>query len=242
VEQNGLTYLAVIPGKTRGWRIKCRCSCGKIFTGPESLVRRLRSCGCRQHQIEDLTGQTFGHALVLGPAARTHHEIRWLCRCDCGTEFATAGTRLKSGKTGSCGCHRYDNVRLLQGQADLNDEVQRYRNNARRRGLEFTLSHDEATALLTSPCSYCGALPRARKSQRARFGRARVTGIDRRDNTQGYTHENSVSCCQTCNFAKSNQSAEEFLAWIDRLLTHRKTRQSATAGESHAGLTESPTH
>lgn len=38
-----------------------------------------------------------------------------------------------------------------------------------------------------------------------------ANGIDRRDNTQGYTEANSVPCCETCNFAKGDLPEEKFI-------------------------------
>lgn len=32
----------------------------------------------------------------------------WLCRCHCGNEFETTHSRVKDGKTKSCGCKRYN--------------------------------------------------------------------------------------------------------------------------------------
>jgi 5-methylcytosine-specific restriction endonuclease McrA len=41
-----------------------------------------------------------------------------------------------------------------------------------------------------------------------------VHGIDRVDNTKGYTIENSRPCCFRCNQAKSSMTEQEFFDWI----------------------------
>lgn len=46
-------------------------------------------------------------------------------------------------------------------------------------------------------------------------------GLDRRDNAQGYTLENTVPCCKFCNFAKNVYSEEDFIGWINRLVKFR---------------------
>lgn len=51
----------------------------------------------------DRAGMRFGRWLVVH-RANTGRHVKWLCRCDCGTERAVSGTDLQSGKSASCGC------------------------------------------------------------------------------------------------------------------------------------------
>ena len=52
----------------------------------------------------DLTGQRFGHWLVVG-RTRDSRGAKWLCRCNCGTERLIETNRLRT-RTRSCGCVR----------------------------------------------------------------------------------------------------------------------------------------
>lgn len=57
-----------------------------------------------------------------------------------------------------------------------------------------------------------------------KYGRLTVlditdNGIDRVDNSKGYTSDNCVPCCWACNNAKKNNSSSEFLAWVDGVYT-----------------------
>ena len=54
-----------------------------------------------------------------------------------------------------------------------------------------------------------------------------LMGIDRKDNTLGYTLENSVPCCPTCNFAKRGLSVIEFIEWARRVYINQETRGTA---------------
>lgn len=45
-------------------------------------------------------------------------------------------------------------------------------------------------------------------------------GIDRLNNDEGYTVENTVTCCSVCNRAKHTMGFEAFRAWIARVYTH----------------------
>lgn len=52
----------------------------------------------------DLTGKRFERLLVLRRHGESYRPVRWLCKCDCGTETIKAGFSLKRGDTRSCGC------------------------------------------------------------------------------------------------------------------------------------------
>ena len=54
----------------------------------------------------DLTGQRHHRFVVvaLTDERNSRNELKWLCRCDCGNKFKTAGRNIRSGDTQSCGC------------------------------------------------------------------------------------------------------------------------------------------
>ena len=64
----------------------------------------------------DLTGQRFGHLLVLvktvKPANVRNTRGQWLCRCDCGNEVRIESASLRNGPTKSCGCQHDNMIRL----------------------------------------------------------------------------------------------------------------------------------
>ena len=47
-------------------------------------------------------------------------------------------------------------------------------------------------------------------------------GIDRVDNSLGYTLENSVSCCSKCNYMKKTLNVENFLLHIAKIYNYNK--------------------
>lgn len=92
------------------------------------------------------------------------------------------------------------------------------RGQARKNGWECTLTKEEYFELLKQPCYYCGGpLPIA--------GR----GLDRGDNTKGYTPENSVPCCTNCNTIKSNQFSKLEMKLIMTMI--QTLREGAGVGE-----------
>ena len=56
---------------------------------------------------KDETGNRYGMLTVLHDLPQyTGTGAYWLCRCDCGTEVAVLGIRLRHGIVRSCGCLR----------------------------------------------------------------------------------------------------------------------------------------
>lgn len=52
----------------------------------------------------DLTGQRFGHWLVLREASRRGSYRYWVCSCDCGNQKEVLHHSLLAGTSVSCGC------------------------------------------------------------------------------------------------------------------------------------------
>ena len=58
-----------------------------------------------EKRLIDLTGQRFGHLVVIEYAGRNERrESLWRCLCDCGNESIVRGDVLRRGTTESCGC------------------------------------------------------------------------------------------------------------------------------------------
>ena len=83
--------------------------------------------------------------------------------------------------------------------------------NAKKRGYSWWLSIDDVSFYYTQPCQYCGDEPNGK-----------LNGIDRQDNSIGYTIENCVPCCQTCNFAKRRMPREEFIWHCNKVAQFNK--------------------
>jgi hypothetical protein len=101
-----------------------------------------------------------------------------------------------------------------------------YESRARQRGVLFALSFETVKRLFASACHYCGAGPsNLYKNNRHRF---LYNGIDRVNNSKGYTEGNSVACCKLCNLMKRALSAEDFLAHVARIFRHGQENNDGT--------------
>ena len=86
-----------------------------------------------------------------------------------------------------------------------------YENRAKKIEIEFNLTKEEFKILIEKDCYYCGAKPN--NKSRDYF----YNGLDRMDNTKGYTINNVVPCCKHCNIAKNTFTLQEFKDWIEKV-------------------------
>lgn len=164
-------------------------------------------------------GDKFGR-LTVENIFRERSRIRLVCKCECGNKLKTQARHVVSGRTQSCGCFRSDYVgkinkdkrRKAPGWASMVSLYNLYRHGARKRELEFDLSKESFASITKMNCVYCGVLPA--QEHCAGYGSYRYNGIDRKNNSLGYTQENSVACCFRCNRAKGTDTAEAYEAWL----------------------------
>lgn len=174
-------------------------------------------------KLIDLTGRIFGRLKVLS-RVNPHASSTWLVRCTCGVEKVVLGTSLKDGSTKSCGCLRRERARrkrLSDTMAGRNQVLWTYKISAENRKLEWSLSDSDFDTLIQGDCIYCGSHP-SNVKKGPHFSPFTYSGIDRFNNTIGYTKSNSVSCCQLCNAMKRKLSSQEFIAHILKAATHQQ--------------------
>lgn len=115
----------------------------------------------------------------------------------------------------------YDSLGDVNNGA-FNGLLRSYKRRARNNGREFTLSREQFFQITQMKCFYCKSRPynhyRHRKNQIEYI----YNGIDRRDNSQGYTIENSVPCCRICNYLKKAKSLISFKQYVIALYKNLK--------------------
>jgi hypothetical protein len=145
----------------------------------------------------------------------------WLCDCDCGGRHRAETHSLTSGRTTNCGCVKLEKwkkrISLPFGLASKRAVFARYKKNAERKGQEFDLVFEEFIDLCSQSCSYCGDPPSNEQKSGYKNGDFIYVGLDRVDNSLGYTKDNVVPCCTLCNKGKREMSKENFLAWVKRI-------------------------
>lgn len=150
---------------------------------------------------KNLLGLKFGKLTVsrISPTEK-QGKPAWECACDCGNTMTATSHELTSGKITSCRCNQYK--RLPTGEASFNQLLNTYKQNAKKRGLDFNLSTTDFRVIVTSDCFYCGKKPEKFYGTSNFNGKFNYIGIDRVDNSRGYVYGNSVPCCESCNHRK----------------------------------------
>lgn len=199
-----------------------------MMTNKENVLHTKQILGDR---LEDLSGKRFDKLLVIKFDHRTiKNRIYWECLCDCGTVKLIDGFALRYHKTTSCGCYnrerskesaktiflKYTEKRRSRSRLDIfiKPIIKDYKVKSKKRNLAFDLSEEEFRNLITSNCFYCGCSPKNEKKMPEYAGSLFYNGIDRVDNTRGYSLDNCVPCCIICNKAKRDLTKQEFLDWI----------------------------
>jgi len=196
------------------WEFLCDCGNKKIIDG--YLVRRgsVKTCGCGIGIKNDFVGKRFGKLLIVKKiGVSTDRNLIWAAKCDCGNIIKIASKYLLSGKTKSCGCLR----KIEKGEANFNKIFAGYIKEAKRKKIPFTLKREEFRDLTQKNCHYCETIPSQIRNRRFSNGVYIYKGIDRKDNTRGYTLSNSLPCCFICNRAKGNMEYKDFILWIKRI-------------------------
>lgn len=184
-------------------------------------------------------GDKFGKLTLVREGSRKNGDRSWICSCDCSPTKEVNHTikqnDLRSGKTKSCGCicRNQDYNYKIEGQATWVYLFSQHKRGTVRKNrvLSNHLTIEDYKKIAKLNCFYCGIEPRKfnvynntkiKKVRDITIDRAYVkcNGIDRYDNTLGYTINNSVPCCSECNYIKSSKSGKNFEIWLNRVHTY----------------------
>lgn len=180
--------------------------------------------------FKDLTGQKFGMLTAISyipemsGANHKHAQSFYNFKCDCGNIRACNANSVKIGSITHCGCltkkHRDASSlkrRLPAERVMLNSIFADYRVRARSNNIVFTLTSEDIDKHVQDVCHYCGIPPQNIREYKPTNEQIKWNGLDRIDSSGGYTPNNIVTCCTTCNTAKLTMSQEAFYAWAKRL-------------------------
>lgn len=208
------------PRKATHITVRCK-KCGSIKK--EATDRPDMSCkiGPCTSKWKDLTGKRYGSLTVEGfeLAKVTQNQRKrnwyWKCRCDCGNYIYRTEHDLEHMGYRYCKeCAKKARVagtKLPGEKARWHRMMRYYKKGASRANRPFKLTEEQFISVATKNCAYCGAAPE--------IGAYRVAcnGIDRIDNTKGYTMDNVAPCCMRCNYMKNKLTKEEFFRHIAKI-------------------------
>ncbi len=166
----------------------------------------------------DLTNQRFGKLVVLNQSNVKYSDgIRWVCNCDCGKIAIVRTNHLRNGRTNSCGC-LYKKYSATFESAYIG-YFNNYMVGAKNRNIEFRLTFEQFVSIIEKSCYYCGTTDNViRITIGIQKGlKAIANGVDRVNNTLGYTVDNCVPACAMCNYMKRDYTIEQFLTHITKI-------------------------
>lgn len=179
---------------------------------------------------KDILTKKFGKLIPLERVEAPEHIKNvngtfWKCKCDCGNEIRVSRSNLISGSTKSCGC--IPNRTIMPNKQHCKNIIysrytQRCR-NSKRKGLFLT--KEQVIELSLKSCHYCG-LDHSNIA-RTKYESLEYNGLDRIDNSKGYSLDNVVTCCKFCNALRSDTlTQEETKKIIDFIKYLRDTKDS----------------
>jgi hypothetical protein len=168
--------------------------------------------------MHHLEGKRFSKLIVISREEnhKAGQPYKWNCFCACGRYCKVTGPHLVRGDSKSCGGCRWKDRAFRQLWCE-------YKVSAKRRDISWRLTEKQFRNITSAPCYYTGRLPS--KSRTLGTDTYVYNGIDRKDNTKGYTVENSVPCCSEVNYAKLDMSYSDFIQLCKEVT--QKTQKAA---------------
>jgi hypothetical protein len=173
--------------------------------------------------MKNEVGNQYGKLKVIEKGGQSPSKAtRWVCLCECGNKTEVIGYSLRKGITTSCGCSR-GRKEEFEGSAVYKKSYMSLKRISKKHKEPLELSLNEWIEKVNENCFYCGLPPYDKhySYSKKRYSKGIeednweiFNGIDRIDSSQGYTLNNTVSCCNMCNRMKSDFSQEEFFKQI----------------------------
>ena len=183
-------------------------------------------------KLKNIIGNKYGRLTVIKMLDEKGNrgQLKYLCKCDCGKSHIVTGESLRSGKSKSCGCLKKDFIEKNKFKRNMDRENAmlkiQYSHIKRRnasKGFVDIISFNDFCKLSMMKCYYCDAeysrVIEDRYCEMKEKGKIsdtilKINGLDRVDSSKGYTIDNVVPCCTTCNTAKNKMTQKEFKEWI----------------------------
>lgn len=153
-------------------------------------------------------------------------------QCECGRTKHVQLNNVIGGHSVCCGfdpCRIPFNKNNRNIETSYNGLYSSYKRGANLRGYDFNLTKDEFKTFLDKNCYYCNSEPsniyqiRNSKTGEVRAGIPILyNGIDRLDNNLGYTIENCITCCTTCNRMKLDYDFSYFFNHVKKIYENFK--------------------
>jgi len=155
------------------------------------------------------------------------NHFRAKVKCVCGNEFIAKCTDLRINRTKSCkDCAWAKRSKTKSIQVSQNQQMFKrlILDRCKKHNIEISITVEDYGKIIKQNCFYCNDEPKltTRFSTRKYVNAEPMfaNGIDRIDSSIGYTLENCIPCCTSCNYAKHKLTQDEFYEKIRKIYKH----------------------
>lgn len=232
----GWTVVQEVPRENpRVRQYLCRCGCGaeKVFaavylrTGRPSVCEACQVKKVEMTQLSKMIDLKRGDYTVVAYKGKNEWGTRlWLCRCKCGTERVYATGQILSRGTQRARCEQCYSDEMERSNRVLDHIPERFWKrlveSARRRGIQHTVTREEAFALYAAQNRTCAlsGRPIYFTTLRTRYNRYTTASLDRIDPNKGYSKENIQWVHKIVNMLKGSLSQSELIDWCSAVTLH----------------------
>ena len=193
----------------------------------------------KNRPIDDkLIGKTFNKIKILELSKVVKSRRFYKVKClNCGEITEMRSDRFTgTQKLSTCSKCRQSHaiqksIERINPETVINGLYAQYRSNAQIRNIEFKLNKTEFKYIISMRCFYCGEEPKETGTSKHINNSdiiVKNNGIDRIDNSKGYTSNNVVACCSKCNMMKKNLNVFEFIHHINKIHNNFYKQSSTT--------------
>ena len=135
-------------------------------------------------------------------------QIKSKCRRCLAEKSLNEFGRSHNVKTGfGSVCKACSNIETQRYRESKDGKFKYYSRIAKERGIKFLLTEEQFLSFWQKPCRYCGS-------------EIKTIGLDRFDNKSGYTIDNAVPCCTTCNKMKLTLEYNDWIFHIKKIINN----------------------
>lgn len=157
------------------------------------------------NKYQQYIGEKFNKLTVID-SFKDGIKVVLKCVCDCGNIVLSKPDRVLNNIKISCGC-----IRPTVKNGKTASISSKFRNRARRRNLEFTLTNKDLQELIEKQNFKCALTGEELTTQFKHNCAEYNASLDRIDSSKGYIEGNVQWVTKDINFAKYKMSQEDFI-------------------------------
>lgn len=187
------------------WLCECQCVLKtKVIKTRSFLLGSSDNKACHQFGCDQINVITDENGNILKRRCKKCGEMK---------DISCFRTQFKARRDPVClDCDPYHPITPMTPEEKSPHERYRfYQKRAESKGTILDFTEEEFNEFTKQPCFYCGGYSNSKKYE------DQFCGIDRVDSNKGYSKDNCVPCCHTCNVMKMGLDVYDFLDKVENI-------------------------